>query len=180
MFRDFTKYEVYEDGRIWSYSHKKFLKPATNKKGYQRVCLVDNEGKQKLYLVHRVVWEAITGEPIPEGMQINHRNEIKTSNMISNLELVTPKENNNYGSRNTRAGKSISKANTNNPNLSKSLTNNPKLSKRVGAFKNDELVIVFTSISEAQRQGFNKGAVSKCCNGNRKTHKGYEWRYLDK
>ena len=26
MFRDYTNYEIYEDGRIWSYKTKKFLK----------------------------------------------------------------------------------------------------------------------------------------------------------
>ena len=96
-FRDYTKYEVFEDGRIWSYSHKKFLKPETTKKGYQQVMLTDNEGNAKMYYLHRVVYEAVTGEPIPQGMQINHRSEVKTENMITNLELMTPKQNINYG-----------------------------------------------------------------------------------
>lgn len=42
--------------------------------------------------VHRMVWEAVHG-PIPEGMQINHKNGIKHDNRIANLELVTPSEN---------------------------------------------------------------------------------------
>ena len=54
-FRDYSKYEVYEDGRIWSYRKKKFLKPATLPNGYQKVTLTDNEGKQKNYYLHRVV-----------------------------------------------------------------------------------------------------------------------------
>ena len=29
-FRDYDKYEVFEDGRIWSYKSKKFLKPIGN------------------------------------------------------------------------------------------------------------------------------------------------------
>ena len=48
-FKNFTKYEIYEDGRIWSYSHNKWLKPATRKDGYQTVSLVDNDGKNKMY-----------------------------------------------------------------------------------------------------------------------------------
>ena len=58
MFKNFTKYEVYEDGRIWSHKSNKFLKPITRKDGYQQVKLSDNEGKIKMYLVHRVVYEA--------------------------------------------------------------------------------------------------------------------------
>ena len=158
-FRDYEKYEVYEDGRIWSYYTKKFLKPVTTKKGYQQVCLVDNEGKHKNYLLHRVVFEAVSGAPIPKGYEINHRNEIKTSNMISNLESLTHKENMNYGTRNSR----VSKA----------------LSKQVGAFKNGELVMTFPSTAEAGRQGFDICSVSMCCNGKRKTHKGYTWKYLN-
>ena len=157
-FRDFTKYEVFEDGRIYSYKSKKFLKPATRKDGYQVVSLVDNDGKNKMYYVHRIVWEAVTRSPIPPGYEINHRSEVKTENMISNLELLTHKENNNYGSRTERQAKS--------------------LSKQVGAFKNNELVMTFQSTQEAHRNGFNSSAVSACCRGERKTHKGFEWRYI--
>lgn len=168
-FRDYTKYEVYEDGRIWSYWTNKWLKPITLKNGYQRVGLTDNEGKQKFYLLHRVVWEAVNGEPIPEEMQINHIDEIKTSNMITNLELVSPKENLNYGSRNARA--------------SKSQTNNPKRSKKVGAFKDGELIFTFPSSNEAGRNGFERSAVARCCRNcfNREgnnVYKGYTWKYL--
>ena len=159
MFRDYTKYEIYDDGRIYSYKSNKFLKPITDKGGYQVVMLYDNEGKGKMYKLHRVVFEAVTGSPIPDGMQINHRNEIKTDNrFFENLELVTPKENCNYGSRNERVAK--------------------KRSKQVGAFKDGELFITLKSTQEAQRQGFNSGHIVECCNGKRKTHKGFEWRYL--
>ena len=178
MFRDYTNYEIYSDGRIYSYWTNKFLKPRTNKNGYQQVFMYDNEGKRKLYYIHRVVWEAVTGSPIPSNMQINHIDERKDNNARSNLELVSPKENCNFGTRNNRIGKSNSKSLKNNKKLSKSLTNNPKLSKPVGAFKNGELVLSLPSINEAARQGFNQGNVAACCRGERKTHKGFEWRYL--
>ena len=167
-FRNFEKYEVYEDGRIYSYKSKKFLKPIKCPNGYQRVCLVDNEGKMKLYLLHRVVYEAVTGESIPEGMQCNHINEDKTDNRFCNINLLTPKENTNWGTRNSRASKAISKANT----------NNPKRSKMVGAFKNGELIFTFPSSNEAGRNGFKQSAVSDCCNGKRKTHNGFTWKYI--
>ena len=168
-FRDYTKYEVFDDGRIYSYSRNKFLKPVTTKDGYQRVVLTDNECKAKLYYVHRVVWEAVTGKPIPENLECNHKNETKTDNRFCNLNLLTTKQNNNWGTRNKR--------------LSKSNTNNKKISKAVGAFKDGKLVLSFPSIAEAQRKGFNQGAVSYCCRncylreGNN-VFKGYEWRYI--
>ena len=169
QFRDYSDYDVFEDGRIYSYKSKKFLKPYTRKDGYQQVNLSDNEGNIKTYLLHRVVYEAVTGAPIPSNKEINHRNEIKTSNMITNLELISHKENVNYGSGIERCHKA--------------LTNNTKISKQVGAYKNGELVMTFPSTAECGRQGFRKGNVSACCRncfnrpGNN-VYRGYEWRYL--
>lgn len=162
MFRDFTKYEVYDDGRVWSYKRNKFLKPKSNGKGYQQVCLTDNDGNAKWYYLHRVVYESVSGAPIPRGYEVNHIDERKDNNMRSNLELVTHKENINFGSRNARVSKAISKA----------------LSKQVGAFKNDELVMTFPSTREAGRQGFHQGSVAACCRGESKTHKGFQWKYI--
>ena len=170
MFKDYTKYEVYPDGKIWSYSHKKWLKYFTNKKdGYQRVVLYNNEGKRKTFLVHRVIFESVSGSPIPEGMQVNHINENKIDNrFFENLNLMTCKENINYGSGIERSAKART---------------NGKRSKAVGAFKDGKLVMTFPSTMECGRQGFNQSDVSACCRncykreGNNK-YKGFEWRYI--
>ena len=71
--------------------------------GYYQVCLCKQSIK-KTYLVHRLVWEAFNGQ-IPENMQINHINEIKSDNRLSNLNLMTAKENSNWGTRNERVSK---------------------------------------------------------------------------
>ena len=162
-FMNFEKYEVYEDGRIWSYSHKKWLKPKINKNGYKEVVLSDNEGKRKTYYVHRIVYQSVTGEPIPDGMQVNHINECKTDNRFDNLNLMTLKENLNWGSARERSIKSQS--------------------KQVGAFKYGNLIMTFSSTNEAGRNGFDQSAVAKCCKncynkeGNN-VYKGFEWRYI--
>ena len=41
---------------------------------------------------HRVIWQTVHGD-LPEGMQINHKNGIKSDNRIQNLELCTAIEN---------------------------------------------------------------------------------------
>ena len=162
-FRDYSNYEIYDGGKIWSYKRSKFLKPSTLPNGYQKVTLTDNEGNGKSYYIHRIVWESVTGSPIPDGMQINHLSEVKTENFFENLQLVSPKQNSNYGSRNERIRKA--KINGNH-------------SKSVGAFKDGKIVMRFQSTKEAERQGYKHSAVSACCNGKIKTYKGYIWKFL--
>ena len=48
--------------------------------------------KRKHYFQHRFVFEAIKGV-IPEGFEIDHRNEVKTDNRINNLQLLTHQQN---------------------------------------------------------------------------------------
>ena len=44
----------------------------------------------------------------------------------------------------------------------------------------NEIVNTYSGTSEAARQtGFNQSAISSCCRGERKTHKGYKWMYLE-
>lgn len=165
MFRDFTRYEVYEDGRIWSYDRNKWLKPEIVK-GYHRVGLYNNEGEQKHYQVHRVVYEAVSGQPIPEGMQVNHIDENKTNNHFANLNLMTPKENTNWGTRTERAVK----ANTNHPNKS----------KQVAQYNLEgNLINVYPSINEIRRcYGYDLKSLWRSCNGKQKTAYGYIWKYI--
>ena len=61
------------------------------KKGYNLVCI---NGK-KVYK-HRLIWEAFNGE-IPDGMEIDHVVPVSLGggDELSNLRLVTPKENKN-------------------------------------------------------------------------------------
>lgn len=90
IFRD-TKYNILENGSVVNIKTGKTLSPVIKPTGYAEVRLSDN-GKTRSYSHHRVVYESFNG-PIPVGMQVNHINGIKTDNKISNLELVTPSEN---------------------------------------------------------------------------------------
>jgi len=48
-----------------------------------------NKNRKKL---HCLVWECFNG-PIPKGLQVNHIDNDKVNNRLSNLELITPSEN---------------------------------------------------------------------------------------
>ena len=104
---NFEDYYATVDGQIYSKKTKKFLKPGTTKNGYNYVVLC-KKGITKNMFVHRLVWSAFKGA-IPKNLQINHKDENKQNNNLSNLELVTPKENTNFGTRNQRIAESLKK-----------------------------------------------------------------------
>lgn len=74
-------------------------------KGY---CLVNlyKDGKGKTFKVHRLVVTSFIG-PIPRGMVVNHINENKLDNRLSNLEICTQKKNMNHGSCKARISESL-------------------------------------------------------------------------
>lgn len=62
------------------------LKPRMHTGGYTRVYL-----NSKDYYIHRLVAEFFIGIPI--GMEINHKNSIRSDNRLSNIEVVTRSQN---------------------------------------------------------------------------------------
>ena len=151
------EYEVSNLGRVRNKITKKILKLKKDN-GYLRVGLRKN-GKQKYYYVHRLVYEVFIGE-IPEGYQVNHKDENKENNILSNIDiLMSPKENSNWGTRTERSAKNRSKS-----VIQKNLQG--------------EVIKVWSSAREVYRQlGYSYKHISSCCNGKRKTHKGYKWEY---
>lgn len=85
---------------------EKQLSPApTGKKHYLCVSLYKN-GKSCTKLVHRLVAETFLPNPncLP---QVNHKDENKLNNCISNLEWCTCEYNINYGSGNSRRSETL-------------------------------------------------------------------------
>ena len=74
---------------------EKIVKQFKTNSGYLKVMLSKN-GIRYNKDVHRLVYEAFNGI-IPKGMYVNHKDECKTNNVLTNLEIMTPSENINYG-----------------------------------------------------------------------------------
>lgn len=156
--KDYPNYMVSNIGRVKSLGNnktrkEKILKPKKMKTGYLMFFL-SKEGKQKGFTIHRLVYKAFVGE-IPDGMQVNHINEIKSDNRLENLNLMTPKENTNWGTAIQR--RSI-------PILQLDKTTN-------------YIINEWPNAEEVQRQlGLNHSHIRDCCNGKRKTCGGFKWQ----
>lgn len=124
-------YQASNLGRIKSfkYGREKILKPRINARGYFLVMLC-KDGVQKNHYIHRLVYEAFNGK-IPQGLVVNHLNEIKTDNRLENLEICTHKENINYGTCKARI--SASKKGKNNPMFGKKRSEETK--RKISASK---------------------------------------------
>lgn len=175
---ELPNYQVSNLGRVKSLERKvkkwngfrtvreRILKPRKKRNGYLQL-LLSNEGIRKTVLVHRLVCDAFLKNPL-NLPQINHINEIKEDNRLENLEYCDARYNNNFGTRNKRAGISISKA--------KKGVFNTKHSKAVICIETGE---IYPSLSEVHRQfGFSAGHICDCCNGKRNICGGFHWKYL--
>jgi hypothetical protein len=101
---NYPNYQVGIDGTIISYKFQKqkVLKPqmvTQSKKKYLAVGLYNEDNKRTkhgkspaMHYLHRLVWEAFVGE-IPSHLEVEHLDQNPHNCHLSNLKLVTRKEN---------------------------------------------------------------------------------------
>jgi len=163
-------YQVSNMGRMKILAHNnkrgykrkgKIMKLSLNAYGYKQVGISKND-KHYTRRVHRLVAQAFIPNPNNYPI-INHKDEVKTNNKVSNLEWCTVEYNNNYGTRNARG--SITK------------TNGLRCKKVAQLDKKGNLIKVWISSADAGRHGYNQSDVSACCYGLKEQHKGYFWIY---
>lgn len=156
-------YQVSNLSRVKSikFGKERILKPVTNSSGYLFVKLC-KDGKAKAFTVHRLVAEAFLPNPHNYSC-VNHKDENKQNNNVSNLEWCTYKYNSNYGTAIQRTSQKRI---------------NGKCSKKVYQYTLDgQFVREWESTAECGRNGFNQGHVAACCQGKLKKHKDSIWRY---
>lgn len=143
----------------------KILKTRT--KGNYVVVNLSKNGKSKDYRVHRLVAYMFIPNNDKNKWQVNHKDENHKNNNINNLEWCTSEYNSNYGTRNERGA-----------NKRKGIGNSRSKSV-IGINKKDKTIIKYEYIDLCKNDGFLSSKISECCNGKRKSHKGYKWYYLD-
>lgn len=148
-----TKVSIKRNSKIKGIVFKK-IKTSTNIYGYLSVCLYKN-GTSKSYKVHRLVAEAFI--PNHKNLpQVNHKDENKANNKVTNLEWCDSSYNNNYGTRNEKVKK--------------------KISVEIACYDlNGNFVKKYKSIQETKKDGFQPSKVCQVCKQSygRKTHKGF-------
>ena len=148
-------YEVSNLGRVRSlYNGYRILKQAIGTRGYKNVCLC-RKGTQKLANVHRLV--ALCFVPNPQNLPcVNHKDENKQNNEVSNLEWCSYYYNNVYGSRLTKSA------------LKQSLP--------VRCIETDT---IYSSAYSAQREtGIKQSGICQCCHHKRKSAGGFHWEFV--
>lgn len=164
-FEDIAEISIY--GEIHRFKSNTYTYGTINNNGYLRATFFV-KGKQEFRMVHRLVYETFVGN-IPEGFEINHKDENKKNNSIFNLELVSHKENCNYG---TTVKRSIETKNKRNRKTAEKPV--------IQLTKDGQFVAEYQSITEAQRQtGINNSNICACCNNkpHNKSAGGFVWKY---
>ena len=159
-------YQVSNFGRVKSLNYKRtgkerILKLLKHKCGYLYIGL-HKDNNVKNYYIHRLVAEAFIDNPnnLP---QVNHKDENKLNNVVSNLEWCDAKYNINYGTARERMTEKMI---------------NGKLSKKVFQYDLEgNLIREWASANECGRNGFDSSAIAKCCKDIIKTYKGFKWSY---
>lgn len=157
-------YQVSNFGRVKSLSKYCGNRPTEERlcsqhflRGYKRVTLCKNN-ILKHKQVHRLVAEAFIPNT-DNKPQVNHKNGIKDDNRMDNLEWVTVNENLNHA-------------------LNILKKKDAKPARKVVQIKNNIIVAIFDSISEARNKTFINN-ISGCCRGVLKTAGGYKWKYTE-
>lgn len=151
-------YEINEQGQIRSnyFSPPKIMTASLDKDGYLIIGLVKN-GIRKTHKVHRLVLETFSPVENADLMTVNHKDENKQNNTLSNLEWLSQKDNCNYGTRNIRCAKGKGK-------------------KIIDTYTGQ----IYDSIKQASIElHFDSSYIVKVCKHKIKTQGQYRWEYYE-
>lgn len=177
-------YQVSDYGAVRSlkFGKVRYLRNTKQPNGYERIRL-SRYGKPKNLFVHRLVYETFVGE-IPEGYEIDHVNAIRDDNRLSNIRVVTHKENqaNPISVENRREGV---KRRSQDPKWREAVReavrkSNSKpilqLEKAAG-----EVIREWECAADVERElGIDFRSISECCRGNCNSAGGFNWKFADK
>lgn len=139
----------------------KLLKQRLRKDGYLDINLTKNK-KSKKYLIHTLVANCFL-ENKNNYKEINHKDENKTNNNVSNLEWCCRSYNINYGKANKKRHTKLL---------------NKRGKKVVQLDLQNNVIQIYNSLREANRKTkINIAHLCECCQNKRITAGNYKWQY---
>ena len=144
----------------------KYLKTFKDRDGYLQIQLY-KDGIYKTYKISRLVYFTFN-YGADTKLQVNHIDEDKSNNRLDNLNLMTAKENCNWGTRSER--------------IIKKMRNHKSMSKTVLQFdKKGNFIKDWPSIREAARiTNMSAGNIVRCCKERTEFCGGFSWKYKEK
>lgn len=133
---------------------------------YYRVSLTDESGHHKKFTIHRLVMTTFVENP-NNYSDIDHINRNSLDNRLENLRWCSRKM--NMANENTKKILAIC-----HKGADKSYRWRP-----VVRLKDGEKIKRYRSITEATKEGFDGHNITQVCRRQKKTHRGYQWVYLD-
>lgn len=168
-------YLVSDEGKVYSKRTNKILRPGCDKDGYLTHILCVN-GERHTVKAHRLVAMAFIPN-LDNKPAIDHINENKQDNRVSNLRWVTNKENSNNPLTLKRLR---DHANDNYAKMYLASVRRDFGRKPVAVYKDGELIQIFrTQRLAAEFVGCGEGDVSWCVSGKQKQAKGYTFKRID-
>lgn len=89
--KDFSNYSITPEGKVYN-RHGREIVSHNNGKGYYQVLLINDAGEKKKCYVHVLVAKAYLPN-FENKPEVNHMDNVKSNNNLSNLEWVWPAEN---------------------------------------------------------------------------------------
>lgn len=173
IWKDIAGYEGlyqvsnYGNVRSLSWSRRGIVRNLYLKKQNRGYCHVElaKDGIRKAFTVHRLVAEAFIPNP-NNYPTVNHKDEDKTNNAVTNLEWCTHSQNMGHTialhpEKYHVKGRPYSRT--------KSVVQLSKDGKVLRVWDN--------LISIKHENGFNEGHIGECCLGKRKSAYGFKWQF---
>lgn len=162
----FDKFEISTHGEIRNSITGKIYKTWVNHKGYEQVCVsLGSISKKKVFRIHKAVAETFIPN-LDKKPQVNHKDGNKLNNNVTNLEWATNSENMKHAYETGL----VDTENMNQINMIPCA----KLDLKTG-----NIIEVFPSLFDAEREIGIYGHICKVCKGDRKSCGGFGWKYLD-